>query len=176
MIVHRVRARLADGRYVMQGDNRREDDGAFPSRGDFVARPIFDLGPLPATMLILLPWLMMLLCASVLGWFLWPAGSGEPRIAAALIAEAPAAPRQPSLRPLRAPRIPGVVMAGSGGFRVPAARNLGAIVAVLLTMSGLVVLRQVAPGQRVGHLGTSQIAGPADEIMFSTGTDFSVRP
>lgn len=152
MVVHRIRGRTADGRYVMQGDNRSEDDGAFPSASDFVARPRLALGPLPAVILLLMPWLMMLVCAIVLCWYLWPTRSGN---AAAVPAPVPAGP-----------------LVG----HVFGARRVSATVAVVLAFSGLVVFRQIAPGHTSGRFGSSQIAAPSGEITFSTGIDFRVRP
>ena len=168
MIVHRIRARTADGRYVMQGDNRKYDDGALPSSADLVARPVLDLGPLPATMLLLLPWLMMLLCAAVAVWLLWPAPS----------AMAPTADRRVASPRVRRRRVPSgsPVMACPGRTSVIGARNVGALVAVVLALSGLVVLRQVDAGHGPGGLGSRGGVAPVGEITFATGIDFSVRP
>jgi len=77
MVVHRIRSVTADGRYVLRGDNRTNDDGGSPTADDVVARVAANLGAWPMRALGWTPTLMGLLCAFALGWYLWPASAND---------------------------------------------------------------------------------------------------
>ncbi len=89
LVVHRIQGRTADGRYIMQGDNRPLDDGALPAARDLVARPVVDLGPVPVTVLRLIPWGALLVVGVTVGWYLWTTAD-----------ESPARRPMPPLRPV----------------------------------------------------------------------------
>ena len=91
LVVHRIQGRTADGRFIMQGDNRPLDDGALPAARDLVARPLVDLGPVPVTVLRLIPWGALLVVGATVGWYLWTTADDPP-------VHRPARPHQP-LRP-----------------------------------------------------------------------------
>lgn len=78
LVVHRIQGRTADGRYVMQGDNRPLDDGSLPAARDLVARPMLDLGPVPVTVLRLIPWGALLVVGATVGWYLWTTADDPP--------------------------------------------------------------------------------------------------
>ncbi len=77
LVVHRIQGRTADGRYIMQGDNRPLDDGALPTADDLVARPVADLGPVPVRVLRLVPWAALVVVGVTVGWYLWPVAGDE---------------------------------------------------------------------------------------------------
>lgn len=77
-VVHRITAKTDDGRYITRGDNRSSEDDARPAPSDLVAKPMVNLGPVPARLLLLLPYLMALLVAGTLGWLLWPSAKDVP--------------------------------------------------------------------------------------------------
>lgn len=77
LVVHRIQGRTADGRYVMQGDNRPLDDGSLPGADDLVARPVADLGPVPVGVLRLVPWAALVVVGLTVGWYLWPVAGDE---------------------------------------------------------------------------------------------------
>jgi signal peptidase I len=78
LVVHRIQGRTARGQFIMQGDNRPDDDGVLPGVGDLLARPLVNLGPLPGRLLLLLPWAMLAVVACALGWYLWPERPEQP--------------------------------------------------------------------------------------------------
>ncbi len=73
LVVHRVVGIDDSGRYIMEGDNRPDEDGLRPGPDDMVARPLLDLGPWPVRVFRTLPWILGGLVASALGRLLWPA-------------------------------------------------------------------------------------------------------
>lgn len=78
LVVHRIQGRTAEGRYIMQGDNRPLDDGALPAADDLVARPVADLGPVPVGVVRLVPWAALVVVGVTVGWYLWPVPGDEP--------------------------------------------------------------------------------------------------
>lgn len=73
LVVHRIKLRLPDGTYLMQGDNKRVPDDVTPSAQDLVATPILDLGGWPTKGLILAPIVFTMIVGIAVTVALWPA-------------------------------------------------------------------------------------------------------
>lgn len=73
LVVHRIKRRMPDGTYLMQGDNKPAPDDVTPSAQDLVATPLFDLGGWPTRGLILAPIVFTLIVGIAVTIALWPA-------------------------------------------------------------------------------------------------------
>ncbi len=72
LVVHRIVSEEASGKYRLKGDNRESLDDAQPSRADFVAKPVMNLGQLPTRLIILTPFFLSIVLGAAVAWFLWP--------------------------------------------------------------------------------------------------------
>lgn len=72
LVVHRVVGLDDDGRFIMEGDNRPNEDGLRPGPEDMVAHPLLNLGPWPLRLVKAVPWMLVSLVAVLLGRLLWP--------------------------------------------------------------------------------------------------------
>lgn len=72
LVVHRVVGRTHHGRYTFQGDNRATADDGHPTSRDIVGRPIVNLGPLPSSLLAILPRFLAALVSVAVTIKLWP--------------------------------------------------------------------------------------------------------
>jgi signal peptidase len=72
LVVHRIVSQEASGTYRFRGDNRESLDDARPSRADFVAKPVMNLGQLPTRLIILTPFFLSIVFGAAVAWFLWP--------------------------------------------------------------------------------------------------------
>ena len=72
LVVHRVKEIQSNGRYVMQGDNKKFADDYRPRPKDMMGKPLKNLGQGPTWVILRLPFFCALAIALAVTWLLWP--------------------------------------------------------------------------------------------------------